>query len=189
MDEQTTGPATAAETAPATGSRETSSQDTRSTLLRDSEPMASRSFTQDQVNDLMKRRLERSRQRFCSRYGVGDLAGLDALVGKAQVYDSLKGDYDKIKAENSALNERIAFMGNNVNPSKYDDVRAYFKGKSIAFSEGQLAEELKTHPEWLNVPGQADKPVTTIRSLGVEAAGVPQADERAIASKYFGVKL
>lgn len=129
----------------------------------------SKTFTQEQVNKIMRSRLDRDRLSFFNRYGVKDRDGLDGLIGKAQSYDVMKERYNGLKNENAQLRERLAFVSNGINPDREDDIRAYFKGKGIEFSDEALIQELETHPEWRKVVDTGDStPKTTIKALGVE---------------------
>ena len=151
----------------------------------DEEP---KSFTQEMVDEIVRGRLERDRKATFKRYGVEDRDGLDALIGKAQSYDVMKERYEATKQENSGLKEKMAFMSNNINPAREEDVRAYFKGKEIEFNETNLINELATHPEWLNVKETNEAPQTTIKSLGVEHKTVTHHEsEEERQKRIFGV--
>lgn len=145
-----------------------------------------RSFTQQEVNDLIKSRLGKSQTRLFARYGVADQRALDDLISRAQSYSAVKQMYDELQSEHARLSEDHAFMTNGVDPSRYDDVRAYFKGKGIDFGADRLAEELKTHPEWLGAGKRPTAPTTTITPLGVEANSPKAEDERTLAMRILG---
>ena len=128
-----------------------------------------KTFTQKQVSEMIKARLDRNSKSFFNRYGVKDRGELDGLIGKAQSYEVMKERYSALKDEISSLKERLAFLNNGISPEREEDVRAYFKGKGLDFSEETLAKELETHPEWRKVVEQHDEtPKTTIKTLGVE---------------------
>ena len=143
-----------------------------------------KTFTQDQVNDFVRNRINK----VYARYGVEDSKGLDDLINKSRSYEVMEERYSKMQDHNRELEEKIAFMTNNINPSRYDDVRAYFKGKSLEFTNDALVNELQTHPEWLNVV-KTETPKTTIQSLGGDNIHYkPPKDEKAEAFKLFGLK-
>lgn len=144
-----------------------------------------KTYTKEQVERLMKRRVERSHKAFFTRYGVDNLEGLDAAFKQN---DTMKTDYEALKTQNAELARKVAFLENNVNPEKYEDVIAHFKGTGIEFSEEQLVELLKTHPEWLKQPEEPVKQIP-IKKLGSEAHGKPRVDEKEKASQLLGVKL
>lgn len=147
-----------------------------------------KTFTQEQVNKIMRNRVERNRQAMLNRYDVKDRDGLDALIGKSQSYDIMKERYQGLKDENSSLKERLAFISNGINPDREDDIRAYFKGKDLAFNEEALIKELETHPEWRKIVEEDTTPKTTIKALGVEHRdrNVPE-NEAEKQKRIFGV--
>lgn len=147
-----------------------------------------KTFTQKQVDDLIKARLERRTKSLLKRYGVETSEELDDLVGKSQAYDVMKERYENIKLENAQLKERNAFLTKGVNPDREDDIRAHFKGKEIEFNEENLAKELETHPEWLKVIEEDKTPKTTIKKLGVEHSEhkVPESESEKM-NRIFGV--
>lgn len=149
------------------------------------QPEKERTYTKAEVQDLMKRRVERSHKAFFTRYGVDDLKGLDELMHKSKSYSDMESEYGAIQVKNSELTRENAFLRNNINPEKYEDIIAFFKGTGIDFSEEQLLEALKTHPEWLKVTPS----VTTIQKMGNEFHKEDLPSERDLASKLLGVKL
>lgn len=132
------------------------------------EDIQTKSFTQNEVNEMIRARLERNNNSFFKRYGVENRDGLDGLIGKAQSYNVMKERYNGLKDENAQLKERIAFLSNQISPDREEDVRAYFKGKEMEFNEEALIKELETHPEWRKVIQEDTTPKTTIKVLGVE---------------------
>lgn len=145
-------------------------------------------FSQEQVNNFVRSRLEKYEKRLFKRYGVEDRDGLNELFGKAQSYSVMEERYNNQKAENASLKEENAFLKNKINPAKYDDVRAYFKGKELEFNEENLVNELKSHGEWLSVE-EASAPQTTIKAIGTDPQmSIPKKDEKAEAAKLFGLK-
>lgn len=145
-------------------------------------------FTQEQVNEIVRKRLEKADNKFYSRYGVGKKEELDELVGKAQSYDVMKERYDGLVSSNKSLTEELTFLKNNINPERYDDVKAYFKGKDLEFNAENLIKELETHNEWLNVVKQETAPKTTIQSLGTDRQVQERIESDAEkAKRIFGV--
>lgn len=144
-----------------------------------------RTYTKQEVIDMMKRRVGRSHNAFFKRYGVQDLKGLDELFENSKKFSSMNDEFGKIQLRNSELMRENAFLRNNINPDKYDDIIAHFKGNNVEFSEEELLKALVNHPEWL----KQTAPQTTIKSLGAEAHTMPTADEASIASRLLGVKL
>ena len=142
-------------------------------------------FSRAQVEQLMKRRVERSHNSFFKRYGVQDLNGLDALFEQTKKFKQMQDDYGAINLKNGELLQENAFLRNNIDEKRYQDVKAYFKGNGIDFSAEALVEALKSHPEWL----KPTQPTTTINTLGVEQKGTAQPNEKEIASRFLGVKI
>jgi len=144
---------------------------------------APKTFTQDEVNEIVRKRLEKQNNKLFGRYGVANRNELDNLIGKVQSYDVMKERYDKIKEENKGLNEKMLFIENNISPNKKDDIYAYFKGKELELNDENLKSLLETHPEWLN----EKKP--TISKIGNDKGGNKQEpDEKDIAMRLFGLK-
>ena len=148
-----------------------------------------RMFTQTQVNEMMRKRVERSHNSFFQRYGVKDLDELDErfkLIGSYEsmkaAYDELTGKYGDLDTQHQALTKQYAYKVGNINPEKYSDIETYFKGKNIAINEESLMKELKLHPEWAMKPN-------TVVNLGSENMPVTNQDEMALASQIFGVDL
>lgn len=139
-----------------------------------------RTFTRDEVTQILKKRIDRYSNSMYKKYGVKDSAELDSLFEKA------KG-YDDISRQNSELSEKIAFLSNNINPDRYDDIRTYFKGKGLTFSEDLLKTHLTNHPEWLNKSTVA-KPTTVIK-VGNESTAKTQSSEKELAKRLYGDDL
>lgn len=145
-------------------------------------------FTQEQVNEIVRARLDKAQQRLFNRYGVKSRDELDTLIGKSQSYDVMKERYDGFKEKNGELEKELAFLKNNINPEKRDDILAYFKGREIDFTNDNLANELSSHPEWLNpVKKENEPPKTTIETLGSEKFEKPATDEKEEVAKMFGL--
>ena len=152
-----------------------------------SEKPSSKSFTQEQVNEIIKERLDRANNSLYKRYGVETKDGLDDLIKKANAYSQMDEAFSSLEQERNELREKLLFMENNINPDRYEDIRAYFKGKGLNFDSSNLANEITTHQEWLKqIPKQ-----TTISSVGTNAGQVANTEEseKEIASRYFGLKL
>jgi len=136
-------------------------------------------YSKAEVQDLMRRRVERSHNAFFKRYGVTNLDELDEFMRKSRTFGD---DYLSMKELNNNLTRENAFLRNNINPDKYDDIIAYFKGNNVEFAEEQLIEALKTHPEWL-------KQKTTIQTMGNEFHNENLPSDKERASKILGVNL
>ena len=144
-----------------------------------------RTYTQEQVNDIVRSRLDRASKAIYDRYGVDGEEGLDELIGMAQAYQTMKSKYDAMQDELKGLKEQNMFHANSVLPEKEDDVRTYFKGKGLEMSDEALKQVLFTHPEWLAMAKPA--PTTTIVPLGSQAEEAPKPNEEAEAARMFGL--
>lgn len=163
-------------------------QDTATETKEDEESGTPQTFTQDQVNDFVRNRLEKYQSRLYNRYGVNGKNELDELVGKSQSYDVMKEKFEATQNELAQFREENSFIKNNINPEKYEDIRAYFKGKGIEFTNENLINELAAHNEWLTPKQVSDKPTTTIQAIGNLKQESPKFDEREAAKKIFGLK-
>ena len=183
LDEMAAQPVSTPETSDVSTSSVTPTPVTGTNAI--SEQTKPRTYTKEEVIDMMKRRVNRSHNAFFKRYGVQDLKGLDSLFENSKKFNSMNDEFGKIQLRNNELLRENAFLRNNINPDKYNDIIAYFKGNNLEFSEDELLKALPTHSEWLR---QAS-PVTTIKSLGSEAHTLPKANEAEIAAKLLGVKF
>ena len=172
---------------------EVSTPDTQTQVepMAQSEPVAEttpeRMYSKAEVIDLMKRRVNRSHNSFFKRYGVKDLQELDAKFNSGK---QLQDDYLGLQNRNAELVREVAFLKNNINPDKYDDVITYFKGKGLEFSEQELINQIMNHPEWLKSMPTPQPQTATIKTLGSEAHVVnSKPNEKELASKLLGVKL
>lgn len=153
-------------------------------------------FTKDKVNELMRRRVERSHQAFFNRYGVKDLNELDDLFSRSKSVDSLnqqieeliknrdslQSQFDELTNQNKELTKKYAFTSRNIKPELYSDIETYFKGKGLDINDTTLNEELKSHPDWFNK-------ASNVVSLGAEAHEETSNSELERASQLLGVDL
>lgn len=167
----------------------TEAQDTVENTPETGNPTPEITFTQSQVNNLMRKRVERSHNSFFNRYGVKNLEELDDLVSKSMSWDEAEAKnnewsqkYNDLETSHKDLTKKYAYKVGNIDEKKIADIETYFKGKGIDIDENTLMEELKTHPEWV-------AKVATIKQLGAETATPPENDGRAEAEKIFGVRL
>lgn len=144
-----------------------------------------RMYNKQQIIDMMKRRVQRSHDAFFKRYGVANLKELDDKFSLAGKYDELNSQFAPIQARNSELIRENAFLRNNINPQRYDDIVAYFKGHDLEFSEEGLLDAVKTHPEWLN-PSTVPTPTTTMKTFGAEQSPARQETEDEKFNRIFG---
>lgn len=134
---------------------------------------AEKLFTQSQVNDLVgKTRMETREQTYRAvygRYGVDDEAGMDELVGNAQRYETVRGEYDEAKkgwettdaarnAELMEVKEHVALLESGIDRERFDDAKAIIKVKGLEITVENIQNELATHPEWKGTKAEAVNP-------------------------------
>lgn len=165
---------------------EVSTHDTDSTNVGAEENETQKYFTQEQLNNVVRDRLNK----VYSRYEVNNAQELDDLVSKAYEREVYEEEYNNLLADYTKVNRELTFLKNNINFDREDDIVAYFKGKDIDFTADNLIEALKTHPEWLNAKKVDETPKTTIQALGNDANHEEKKmSELEQAEKLFGVKF
>jgi len=142
-------------------------------------------LTQSQVNDIVRKRLEKQEANFYSRYGVSNSNELDTLLAHAKEYDALNANAQSANDTIAKLSEELALIKNGIDENRYDDVRTWFKGKDTALTPEGLKEALNTHPEWKAHHEEAKVQVQPIGSTNVKSS--QEEDTDAIAKKYFGL--
>lgn len=145
---------------------------------------APKSFTQDEVNAIVKERLERQESKFLERLGIEAKEGIDDLLAKSKGYDEAKEREGNLLSENRALRESIALIKNSVDPNREDDVRTYFKGKGIDLTEETLKEAMETHPEWRS----RKEAQTTIKALTPQKDQPKTEDDWEYTKRLFGLR-
>lgn len=154
------------------------------------EKPAQKTYTQEELNEKIRVRLERARKSLYQKYGVEDENGLDVMHGKAQDYDAMSNEltirtnkYNELADTYNALVEEYAFLKNGIDPAKKEDIKFYFKGKGIDIDEDTLKYEIATHHEWRKNQVFASSNAGVVRTENNDAE-----DEAEIARKYFGLK-
>ena len=140
---------------------------------------AGKMFTQEEVNAIVQERLDKTYK----KYGFEKADELDEAVGKSQSYEVMKERYGSTQGRLAELEAENALLKSHIDPSKYDDVRAYFKGKSLPIDADTLAKEAQGHPEW----AQRIEPVTTVTPLGSDKDEGGDEDEDKKAAEMFGL--
>ena len=139
-----------------------------------------KTFTEQELNEIVRNRLIRQKNRLHQQLGVENDEEINELIEKVKKADELKSIVDSLQNENTLYKEQLTFIENNIDIKRYDDVRAYFKGKELTLTPETLKAELITHPEWV-----AQKSVQTI---GGQRQQAPVKDERKTAMELFGIK-
>lgn len=153
-----------AETATATNEEPNTVEPTQPTepVVQEETKEEIKEFTRSQVVEMMKKRIARSHNNFFKRYGVKDLDELDA---KYKSIDDYKTQISDLEVKNAGLVKTNAYLTHNINPDRYGDIEAYFKGKDLKIDTDTLASEISTHPEWIKQIAQP-APTTTISTMG-----------------------
>lgn len=139
-----------------------------------------KTFTEQEMNEIVRNRLSRQKNRLHQQLGVENDDEITALIEKVKKADELQSIVESLQNENTLYKEQLTFIENNIDVKRYDDVKAYFKGKELSLTSENLKAELKTHPEWL-----AQRSVQTI---GGQRQQAPVKDERKAALELFGIR-
>lgn len=166
----------------ATETAETETQGNESTPSGTAKEEVPPTFTQDQLNDIVRERLRKASESIYKKYNVIDEKGLDEMADKAKAYDELKASNDELAKEVKNYKEQAVLSNNSILPDKQDDVRTYFKGKGLEISDEALKSLLQTHPEWLP---QTAKSTTVVPMGGDRMESHEETDEEK-ALKLFG---
>lgn len=136
---------------------------TTTPLGGDGEEKLEKMFTQSQVNDMIGNTRAETREKtfryIYGRYGVNSEEELDAMIGNAQRFDSLKEKFDTERTawkdhdterdkELSEIKEQVALMQSGIDSQRYEDAKLILKGKGLEVSLDNITKELATHPEW-----------------------------------------
>lgn len=116
-------------------------------------------YTKEDVTKYIIQKGERVKAALCKKLGVKSLDELEEMKNN---HISREEELSRINLENADLKREIAFLKNSIDPNRYDDVKAYFKGTDTDLTEESLIEALKNHPEWL----KKEVKQTTITAVG-----------------------
>lgn len=139
----------------------------------------SKSFSEEQVNDIVKTRLGK----LYDKYGAADSDELDKMIGESQAYEVTKQENIELSAQIAELKTSIALINSGVDKSRYEDVKSILKGKNLDINEENIKNELNTHSEWLG--NVASIQVGSVKSESKE----PAKDDKDLAEEAFGVKF
>ena len=183
---------TGEEVTPTVGEGEVSEQEAKEAqqTIPQEEQSVAKTFTQEELNKIIKERLERHSKSIYSKYGVDNDDGFDEIYTRAEAYAEMKERYDSVNSERESLRNELAIYRENeilsnaeIAKDRYDDVKTWFKGKGEKITEGTLKDALASHPEWVK---KAEKK-TTILPIGNEQQPPKATSEDEIAKKIFGL--
>lgn len=99
--------------------------------------------------------------KFVKDLGFDSIDALKEALGKAQSYDAMKGDYEKLVADSDKfrheaddMRRQIIMRDGGVKKDRYDDALTWFKGKGLQMDEKSLADAISKHPEWKETTAQ-----------------------------------
>lgn len=117
---------------------------------------APRTFTQEEVNELIGRTRQEARQRareefaneLRGRYGFQSDSDLDDLIGNGQRFDALNDEFGSQSAMLADLRTENALLRSGIPEERFGDVKAIlsYNGKDV--TPDTIAEAMATHPEW-----------------------------------------
>lgn len=145
---------------------------------------AERTFTQEEVNGIVRERLDRQHKSWLSDLGAQSQDELKGWGEKAKGYDEAVKKAGDLETENAELRADLLINKAGVRPEREDDVRTYFKGKGEELNEENLRKALETHPEWI---GKADEGKAKPVAIGGEHQAKKAADPDEEAAKLFGL--
>lgn len=145
-----------------------------------------RTFTRDEVTEILKKRLERSEKKLWTKLGIEGKDKLDEyLENHNKTIKDLEDSnikYDELDNKYKQLYRDYVYLKNDVIPEKYADLDKHFTSNEL--TEDNLLNILKNHPEFV-------KPKQVIpQQIGQQQNGQQtQTTEKELAEKLFGVKL
>lgn len=138
-------------------------------------------MTKEEVSDIVVKRIDR----MCKSLGFDNEEGLKEAVGRSQAYDVMKERYDAMSSENAEMKATVAMLKNNIDPSRYDDVLTYFKGKGASVDEESLKTAAATHSEWFKQT--TPPPAAQVVAIGSESKAPSERDEEKAFAKAMGL--
>lgn len=144
----------------------------------EAKPEQPRTFTQDEVNEIIRERLSRYDRKVAEEIG----GNLEDTKGKLEALAKLQSDYDTLKASYDELYRERTFDQFGIDPERSGDIDAIMKSKNMDFTAHNLEQLLSTHPEWR-------KQTTAFQQVGAPRGDAnPQGEsEREKASRLFGL--
>lgn len=143
-----------------------------------------KALTESEVNDLIQERLKRKEKSILEKLGCETFEECEKNIAKGK-------KFDEVNSRKNELETLLLFQENNISKEKTDDVRYYFKGKGIDFTEENLKKELETHQEWLESPNKKEDKKenngSNVFKVGGEGSNNDNDDRKEFLSKYFGL--
>lgn len=169
-----------------------------------------RTFTQEQVNELVGKARAEGRQKgmeqamadLRSRYGVDDDDQMDSIFRDGSRYGELGARYSDVGNQLKDAMTQIAMMKSHILPGRESDVKAILGAMGKEVTEDSIGEMLATHPEWVSAPESDDggfslpkKPIpqptpgqgAEAGRLGVEPKAEEEESDEAKAMRLFNL--
>ena len=144
------------------------------------EAPAEKMLTQSQVNELVGRIRQETRERVMAemleRYGVNNDVELNEIFGKGQTYDDLDIEYQNQGNAYRSVMAENALLKSHIDPARWEDVKLILGGKGLEVNAENIEGMIATHPEWRGAVNEE----TGNKVLGVEDA------ERMASNKVIG---
>jgi len=170
-------------------------------------------FTQSEVNDIVSRRVNETREKahndtiaeILEGFGVENLDVLKNLAGDGQRFPALQEEFSKEKksAEDRIseleknlgdVSSELALWKSGIDPERYEDCKLILTGKGLEINADNIKSEMATHPEWVKKEPEPVKisepegdPVSKITRLG-NGKGVEGDSELDAAMDLFDIK-
>lgn len=148
--------------------------------LSEPEQPAEKMLTQSQVNELVGRVRQETRERVMAemleRYGVNNDVELNEIFGKGQTYDDLDIEYQNQGNAYRSVMAENALLKSHIDPARWEDVKLILGGKGLEVNAENIEGMIATHPEWRGAVNEE----TGNKVLGVEDA------ERMASNKVIG---
>lgn len=122
-------------------------------------------FTQAELDAIVQKRLKS----VYNKLGATNGTEFDEKISNSNK------ELEDVKSKLFETNKSIALKDNKVDPSRYDDVDTWFKGKGKEFTAEELMEAIKTHPEWILK--------VTVPEVGANSQNVAQSTQDELKSK------
>lgn len=110
---------------------------------------APKQLSVEQVNQIVQRRINASKQGLYTKHGVKDEVEFNALIDRAKGYSDLQAKYNENIAKLQQLETKNLVSDMNVRKDRVEDVLAFMKGKELTVNAENLKQILTSHPEWL----------------------------------------
>ena len=180
--------------------------------LSEPEAPAEKMLTQSQVNELVGRVRQETRERVMAemleRYGVNNDVELNEIFGKGQTYDDLDMEYQNQGNAYRSVMAENALLKSHIDPARWEDVKLILGGKGLEVNAENIEGMIATHPEWRGAVNEetgnkilsmedaermasnkvigGGKPAT-LNKLGAEASPVNEESEEDKVRKLFGM--